>query len=136
MNEWSNNSYLYSNKLKLVSNFNYSFIRYSKKIDFFYFFVRVFSWIKPGCENMFTSVSLCEQATVNSFLRVFKDLNSLRQLCGKYFLNKFSRKFMKMRVKCWCKRRHKCAINNDKCFFGWIEVYSVQKCIYDSNCHY
>ena len=38
---------------------------------------------------MFTSVSLCEQATVNSFLRVFKDLNSLRQLCGKYFLNKF-----------------------------------------------
>ena len=51
--------------------------------------------------------------------RVFKDLNSLRQLCGKYFSFKFFlQKFTKKRVKCGCKRRHKHTNNNNNKRFG------------------
>ena len=46
-------------------------IYFKKDFEFSWKISCVFSWIKPGCENMFNSVSLCEQATVNSFLREY-----------------------------------------------------------------
>ena len=50
----------------------------NKVEEIFVFFLK-----KPGCENM-RSVQL----SIHS--RVFKALNSLRQLCGKYFYEKYT----------------------------------------------